>query len=279
MMSAAIPLPSQPAVDLAAVKARQQATWSSGDYGVVGTTLQIVGEDLCEALDLHAGAKVLDVAAGNGNATLAAARRWCKVTSTDYVLSLLEAGRARAEAEGHKILFKRADAEHLPFADASFDAVLSTFGVMFTPNQAQAARELLRVCRPRGRIGLANWTPEGFIGQMFKVVARYLPPPAGVPSPLRWGTRAWLGDQFAPGASDIRAQSRDFVFRYLSPAHFIKVFRAYYGPVHKTYAALDAERQADFTCELTALLEQHNRANDGTLVLPSEYLQVVVDRK
>lgn len=278
-MSTTTPLPSPPAVDLAAVKTRQQATWSSGDYAVVGTTLQIVGENLCEALDLHAGMEVLDVAAGNGNASLAAARRWCKVTSTDYVPALLDAGRTRAEAEGHAILFKHADAEHLPFADASFDAVLSTFGVMFTPNQAQAAGELLRVCRPGGRIGLANWTPEGFIGQMFRLVGRHVPPPAGVSSPLLWGTRAWLEAQFGPGATDIRAQSRDFVFRYLSPAHFIEVFRTYYGPVHKTYAALDAERQADFTRELTALLEQHNRTDGGTLVVSGEYLEVVIDRK
>lgn len=278
-MSAVTPLASPPAVDLAAVKTRQQATWSSGDYAVVGTTLQIVGENLCEALDLHAGTEVLDVAAGNGNASLAAARRWCKVTSTDYVLTLLDSGSVRAEAEGHHILFKRADAEHLPFADASFDAVLSTFGVMFTPNQAQAARELLRVCRAGGRIGLANWTPDGFIGQMFRLVGRYLPPPAGVPSPMSWGTRAWLNAQFGPGATDICTQSRDFVFRYRSPAHFIEVFRTYYGPVHKLYAALDAERQADLTRELFALLEQHNRADDGTLVLPSEYLEVVIERK
>lgn len=278
-MSAVTSLPSPPAADLAAVKTRQQATWASGDYAVIGATLQIVGESLCEALDLHAGAEVLDVAAGNGNASLAAARRWCRVTSTDYVPSLLEAGRTRAESEGHAILFKHADAERLPFADASFDAVLSTFGVMFTPNQAQAAGELLRVCRPGGRVGLANWTPEGFVGQMFRLVGRYLPPPAGVSSPLLWGTRDWLEAQFGPGASDIRTHSRNFVFRYLSAAHFVEVFRTYYGPIHQAYAALDAARQADFTRDLTALLDQHNRTDDGTLVLPGEYLEIVIDRK
>lgn len=278
-MPAATAAASPPAVDLTAIKTRQHATWSSGDYAVVGTTLQIVGENLCEALDLRSGAKVLDVAAGNGNASLAAARRWGKVTSTDYVPALLEAGRARAVAEGHSIVFQQADAEQLPFADAAFDVVMSTFGVMFTPNQEQAVHELLRVCRPRGRIGLANWTPEGFVGQMFRLVARFVSPPAGVSSPLLWGTRAWLETQFGPGAGNIRTQSRDFVFRYLSAAHFIEVFRNYYGPVHKTYAALDAGRQADFTRELTALLEQHNRASDGTLVLPSEYLEVVITRR
>lgn len=278
-MSAVITASSPTPVDFTAIKTRQQATWSSGGYAVVGTTLQVVGENLCEALDLRAGSKVLDVAAGNGNASLAAARRWCAVTSTDFVPALLEAGRARAEAEGHSIVFQQADAEQLPFADASFDAVLSTFGVMFTPDQEQAADELLRVCRPRGRIGLANWTQEGFVGQLFRLVARFVPPPAGVPSPLLWGTRAWLDSRFWPGAGNIRAQGRDFVFRYLSAAHFIEVFRTCYGPVHKTYAALDADHQADFTHQLTALLERHNRANDGTLVLPSEYLEVVITRK
>ncbi len=194
-MTEVIAAPS-PVVDLAAVKARQQAAWSTGNYAVVGTTLQIVGENLCEALDLRAGARVLDVAAGNGNATLAAARRWCDVTSTDYVSSLLESGRARAEAEGHAIHFQEADAENLPFADASFDVVLSTFGVMFTPNQDKAASELARVCKPGGKIGLANWTPESFIGQVFKTIGKYIAPPAGVKSPALWGTKARLEELF-----------------------------------------------------------------------------------
>src|SRR6202049_3789688 len=206
--------PVQP--DLAAVKTRQQGAWSSGDYAVVGTTLQIVGESLCEALDLRAGSKVLDVAAGNGNATLAAARRWCEVTSTDYVPALLERGRARAEAEGMEIEFREADAENLPFADSSFDTIISTFGVMFTPNQDKAGAELLRVCKPQGTIGLANWTPDGFIGQVFKTLGKYLPPPAGAKSPALWGTRARLGEMFDAGASSVKAQSRLFNFRYRS---------------------------------------------------------------
>ena len=192
--------------DLDALKQRQQATWSSGDYAVVGTTLQIVGEQLCEALDLRAGQKVLDVAAGNGNVSLAAAHRWCEVVSTDYVPSLLERGRARASAEGLTIKFKEADAEALPFADGTFDTVVSTFGVMFTPNQNQAAAELLRVCKSGGKIGLANWTPDGFVGQMFKTIAKYLPPPAGVNSPALWGTRGRLVEMFGPAAISIRAQ-------------------------------------------------------------------------
>jgi len=267
-----------PAIDLAAVKTRQQAAWSTGNYAVVGTTLQIVGENLCEALDLRSGARVLDVAAGNGNASLAAARRWCDVTSTDYVGSLLESGRARAQAEGHSINFQEADAENLPFADASFDAVLSTFGVMFTPNQEKAAAELARVCKPGGRIGLANWTPESFIGQLFKTIGKYIPPAPGVKSPALWGTKARLEELFGKTAKEIRTVSREFTFRYRSPAHWIEVFRTYYGPMNKTYGALDAGKQAAFTRDLLALMERGNRSGDGTLVLPSEYLEVVIER-
>ena len=268
-----------PAIDLAAVKTRQQAAWSTGNYAVVGTTLQIVGENLCEALDLRAGSRVLDVAAGNGNATLAAARRWCDVTSTDYVASLLESGRARAQAEGHTIVFQEADAENLPFPDASFDVVMSTFGVMFTPNQDKAASEMARVCKPGGRIGLANWTPESFIGQLFKTIGKYIPPAPGVKSPGLWGTKARLEELFGKTAKEIHTTSRQFTFRYASPAHWIEVFRTYYGPMNKTFGALDAEKQAAFTRDLLALMESGDRSGDGTLVLPSEYLEVVIERK
>lgn len=265
--------------ELVAIKSRQQVAWATGNYAVVGTTLQIVGENLCEALDLRADARVLDVAAGNGNATLAAARRWCDVTSTDYVASLLEAGRVRALAEGHTIKFREADAENLPFEDASFDAVMSTFGVMFTPNQDKAASELVRVCRPGGKIGLANWTPESFIGQLFKTIAKYIPPAAGVQSPALWGTQIRLRELFGNTAKEIRSIERQFVFRYRSPMHWIEVFRTYYGPMNKTYAALDATRQAAFTQDLLALIASRNRAGDGTVVLPSEYLEVVIERQ
>jgi ubiquinone/menaquinone biosynthesis C-methylase UbiE len=270
---------SSPAIDLASVKTRQQAAWSTGNYAVVGTTLQIVGENLCEALDLRSGARVLDVAAGNGNATLAAARRWCDVTSTDYVSSLLESGRARAQAEGHTIQFQEADAENLPFPNAAFDAVMSTFGVMFTPNQDKAASELARVCKPGGRIGLANWTPESFIGQVFKTIGKYIPPAPGVKSPGLWGTKGRLEELFGKTARQIRTTTREFAFRYRSPAHWIEVFRTYYGPVTKTFDALDAEKQAAFTRDLLALMARDNRSGDGTLVLPSEYLEVVIERK
>ena len=264
--------------DLAAVKTRQQAAWSTGNYAVVGTTLQIVGEQLCESLDLRSGATVLDVAAGNGNASLAAARRWCDVTSTDYVASLLDSGKARAAAEGLPITFEVADAEKLPFADASFDVVVSTFGVMFTPDQPQAAKEMLRVCRPGGKIGLANWTPDSFIGQLFKIIGRYVPPALGVMSPSLWGTKARIEELFGSGARVLRTTTREFVFRYRSDVHWLEVFRTFYGPMHRTFAALDAEKQAAFTEDILTLMAAGNRATDGTLVLPSAYLEVVIDR-
>lgn len=265
--------------DLVAVKTRQQSAWSSGDYAVVGTTLQIVGEELCEALDLRAGQKVLDVAAGNGNVSLAAARRWCEVISTDYVPSLLERGRARASAEGLTIEFREADAERLPFVDGTFDAVVSTFGVMFTPNQDEAAAELLRVCKSGGQIGLANWTPEGFVGQMFKTLGKYLPPPAGVRSPALWGTRARLTEMFNPAAISIKAEPRSFNFRYRSAQHFLDVFKTYYGPMLKAFTALEGPAQNSLKEDLLALVARMNRANDGTVVVPSEYLEVIITKR
>jgi ubiquinone/menaquinone biosynthesis C-methylase UbiE len=265
-----------PQPELAAIKARQKAAWSSGDYAVVGTTLQIVGEELCEALDLTAGTRVLDVAAGNGMVSLAAARRWCEVVSTDYVASLLDRGRARALAEGLPIEFREADAEALPFADSSFDAVVSTFGVMFTPNQDKAAAELLRVCKSGGQIGLTNWTPDGFIGQMFKTLGKYLPPPAAAKSPLAWGTRARVSEMFGSAASRIKTESRHFNFRYRSAEHFIEVFRTYYGPMLKAFSALETRQQNDLEKELLSLVARMNRADNETMVVPSEYLEVII---
>jgi len=265
--------------DFEAMKTRQHGAWSSGDYAVVGTTLQIVGEELCEALDLRSGQKVLDVAAGNGNVTLAAARRWCEVTSTDYVPALLVRGKVRAEADGMKITFKEADAEALPFADGSFDVVVSTFGVMFTPNQDRAAAELARVCKRGGKIGLANWTPEGFIGQVFKTLGKYLPPPAGARSPALWGTEARLKEMFGASSSAIRAERRHFVFRYRSPEHFLDIFKSYYGPMLKAFAALDEANQRKLHQDLMMLIGSMNRADDGTMVLPSEYLEVVITKR
>ena len=270
-----IQTPASP--DFAAIKTRQQRAWSSGDYAVVGVTLQIVGEMLCEAVDLRSNQRVLDVAAGNGNATLAAARRFAEVVSTDYVGALLERGRERAQADRLSVIFREADAEALPFDAASFDVVLSTFGVMFTPNQQQAAAEMMRVCRPGGKIGLANWTPESFIGQLFKTIGKHVPPPAGAPSPAQWGNRAHLDHLFAAKGS-VAAESRHFVFRYESAEHWIEIFRNYYGPVVKAFEALDAAGAVALETDINALLEKFNTAKDGTLVIPSEYLEVVVTK-
>ena len=265
--------------DFAAVKARQQATWASGDFAIIGTTLQIVGESLAEAADIRAGEHVIDVAAGNGNATLAAARRFAHVTSTDYVPALLEKGAARAKAEGFNVVFQVADAEDLPFKDRSFDVALSTFGAMFTPDHARPAREMLRVVRHGGRIVLANWTPEGFIGQLFKVIGKYAPPPAGLKSPALWGTEPHMVALFGSQAADIRCVRKHFNFRYLSASHWLQIFRDFYGPTHKVFAALDAAKQEALEMEIVALLESLNVAGKDSLVVPGEYLEVVVVKR
>ena len=264
--------------DYAAIKTRQQAAWASGDYARIGVTLQIVGETLAEVMDLPAGASALDVAAGNGNVTLALARRGAAVVSTDYVPALLDRGRQRAEAEGLPIAFQVADAEALPFADGSFDAVTSTFGVMFAPDQERAAAEMLRVCRPGGRIGLANWTPDSFIGEVFRTLGRYMPPPAGLKPPSRWGDRAWIEATFGPAASAITFTPKSFVFRYASPQDFLDEFRRFYGPIHKAFLALDAAGQQGLEHDLLAAMARFNSATDGTLRLPSEYAEIVVTK-
>jgi SAM-dependent methyltransferase len=271
-------MPAPATADLAALKTRQQGAWSSGDYAVVGTTLQIVGEELCEALDIRAGQKVLDVAAGNGNASLAAARRWCEVVASDYVPALLDRARERAGAERLDIAFREADAEALPFPDHSFDVVISTFGVMFTADHDRAAAELLRVCRHGGKIGLANWTPDGFIGQVFKTIGKHVPPPPGARSPALWGTRARLSEMFGAQASLAKTDPHIFVFRYRSPEHWLTIFRTYYGPLLKAFGALEPAGQAALEKDLLTLIGQFNRADDGTMVVPSEYLQVVAVR-
>lgn len=265
-------------LDLNALKARQQAAWASGDYAVIGTTLQLVGELLAEACDLRWDEKVLDVAAGNGNATLAAARRGCQVTSTDYVPELLKRGEERARAEHLSVVFQGADVEALPFSDGSFDAVISTFGVMFAPDQAQAAKELARVCRSGGRIGLANWTPQGFVGQMFKTLGRHVPPPAGALPPSRWGDEEQLKQLFGDDVGTLDVNRQHFNFRYRSAAHFIEVFRTWYGPVHKAFASLDGDAAAALEKDLTQLLNDNNVAGASSLVVPSEYLEVVISR-
>ncbi|NJD28081.1 MAG: class I SAM-dependent methyltransferase [Chloroflexi bacterium] len=265
--------------NFAAVKQRQQATWASGDYAIVGTTLQIVGETLAEAADVRAGERVLDVAAGNGNATLAAARRFAHVTSTDYVPALLSKGRERARAEGLAVKFQEADVEALPFDDGSFDVVLSTFGAMFAPDQERTAQEMMRVLRPGGRLAMANWTPNGFIGQLFKVIGAHVPPPAGIKPPALWGTDARLAELFGAKAAQLRCEKRYFNFRYLSAAHWVKVFREVYGPTHKAFAALDASGAAALERDITALLDAMNVAGPDSLVVPGEYLEIVVTKK
>jgi SAM-dependent methyltransferase len=270
------PSPAPAALDTSAVKARQKITWSSGDYAVVGTTLQIVGESLCEAVDVRPAERLLDVATGNGNAALAAARRYAEVTGVDYVPTLLARGRARAAAENLPIQFREGDAEELPFGDRSFDVVLSTFGVMFAPDQERAARELVRVTRSGGRIGLANWPPDSFIGALFRTVGKHVPPPAGLKSPALWGTEERLRDLFGPKAASIKTERRVFTFRYLSARHFLEVFRTYYGPVHKAFAALDPAGQEALEADLLDLLRVHNRSGNETLVAPSDYLEVVI---
>ena len=263
--------------DFEVIKARQQATWAAGDFGRIGVQLQIVGESLCEAVDLRSTDKVLDVAAGNGNASLAAARRFADVTSTDYVPELLAQGLRRAEADGLPMVTQVADAENLPFADGTFDVVLSTFGVMFAPNHERAAAEMVRVARPGGRIGLANWTPDGFIGELFRVIGRFVPPPAGLKPPAAWGTETRLVELFGPHASDIRTERKHYVFRYRSAAHWVDVFRRYYGPVHKAFAALGAADQQALEGALLGLLERYNRDGDS-LIVPGEYLEAVIWR-
>lgn len=274
-MNIATPSPMTP--DLTALKAKQQATWSSGNYARIGSTLQIVGETLCEAIDLRAGTKVLDVAAGNGNASIAAARRFADVTSTDYVADLLEAGQGRAEAQCFPIRFQVADAEALPFEDESFDVVLSTFGVMFTPDQAKAADEMVRVVSKGGKIGMANWTPSGFIGQVFKRIGKHLRPPAGVRSPALWGDREALGDLFDGKVSKIEVTEKEFVFRYLSPDHFLSVFRGYYGPMLTAFEAL-GDKAAALDADLRDVIAGLNRDSNGAMIVPGTYAEVVITK-
>ena len=265
-----------PSPDLAAVKAKQQATWATGDYPLIGTTLQITGENLAEAMDLRPDTRVLDVAAGNGNATLAAARRCCNVVSTDYVGEWLKGGMARAEAERLTVAFREADAENLPFEDGSFDAVMSTFGVMFTADQDTAASELLRVCRPGGRIGFANWTPDGFVGQVFKTIGRHVPPPAGVRSPALWGTEDRIREMFGPHATKIEFRLRDFMFRLRSPEFWVESWALSYGPIAKALQAAGDDRDA-LAADLIALAHDFSR-DERQMIVPSQYAEIVVHR-
>ncbi len=278
-MSTATVQAVSPAPNYVAIKQKQQAAWGSGNYAKVGVTLQITGEQLCESMNLSSGASVLDVAAGNGNATLAAARRFCIVTSTDYVQSLLDQSDLRCQVEGHSVTYKQADAENLPFDDNSFDNVMSTYGVMFTPNQCKTASELVRVCRPGGKIGLANWTPQGLIGQLFKTLGGYIAPPPGVSSPALWGTDEFLQENFSNAADKISTVQRQFNFRYKSADHWLEIFGNYYGPVLKAFESLESSKADALRSDIKQLLESVNVATDGTLVAPSDYLETVITLK
>ena len=268
--------PSFEGPDLKAVKQRQQTVWSTGDYPAVGTTLQIVGETLAEVLDLAPGERVLDVAAGNGNATLAAARRFCNVVSTDYVEAWLKAGMERARAEGLSVAFREADAEDLPFDDATFDVVTSTFGVMFTADQEAAAQSMMRVLKPGGRIGMANWTPAGFIGQVFKTIGRHMPPPAGVRSPLEWASEDRLRELFAPQAASITVASRQFVFRYRSARDWVETWREIYGPMNKAFQTVGEEGAEALETDLVALAEAASIGGERAMIVPAEYAEIVI---
>lgn len=265
--------------DLVAIRKRQQAVWASGDFAVVARTMQIVAESLCETVDLHAGERVLDVATGTGNAAIAAARRFADVTAIDFVPALLERGRARAAAEGVHVLFREADADDLPFSSGSFDVVLSTFGIMFAADQERAAREAVRVCRRGGRVALANWTPDGLIGALFRIIGSYVPPPAGLQPPTAWGTEGHVRELFDGAAADIRIVPREFAFRYWSPAHWIEVFRSYYGPTHEAFLALDAQGQKELEIDLQALLGRFDLGGPAGLVVPGSYIEVVITRR
>jgi ubiquinone/menaquinone biosynthesis C-methylase UbiE len=265
--------------DLVTIKARQQQTWAQGDYMLMSADLVLVSELLCETVDLRAGQTVLDVATGSGNTALAAARRRCDVIGIDYTPTLLALGQARAATERLPVTFRDGDAEQLPFADATFDVVLSTFGVMFAPDQEQAAHELLRVCRPGGKIGLASWTPESFPGAFRQVMAQYLPPPPGVASPLRWGTEAGLHELFGTGIVSLQVTQRSIAQRYMSAQHCVEHLRTHFGPVVAAFAALDAEHQAQLMRAMVEEAQRFNRSGDETFMVPSDYLEAVAIKR
>jgi ubiquinone/menaquinone biosynthesis C-methylase UbiE len=266
-------------IDYETIKKNQRAGWETGDYPRVGNTLQIMAELLVEATDIRAGQYVLDVACGQGNAALAAARRFARATGSDYAPNLLEQGRERAKAEHLDVTFVDADAEDLPFPDAAFDATLSTVGVMFAPNHQQAADELVRVTRPGGKIAHASWTPTSMVGAMFKTVSTWTPPPAGVQPAALWGTQDHLVTLFGDRVEWVSFTKREFVFRYHSPAHFSEWFREFYGPITRLSGTLSTEDLKRFADDLAAVASQFNRATDGTVVAPSEYLEAVGIRR
>jgi SAM-dependent methyltransferase len=267
------------APDFGAVKQKQQAAWASGDFAVVAARIVLVAEHLCDTADLHAGWRVLDVATGSGNAAIAAARHGCTAVGVDYVPALLERGRERAAAEGLDVELLEGDAEALPFADASFDAVTSVFGTMFAPDHAQTAAELLRVCRPGGTIALASWTPDGFIGELFRTVAAHVPPPAGVLSPMLWGTEAHLRELFGESICSLETEQRTFTFRFRSADEFVSFFRTWYGPTLKAFAALEGPAQDALAADLVALARRFDRLGGDAIAIPATYTETVAVRR
>lgn len=265
--------------DLPALTRRQQQTWAAGDFHVLAMTIMPVAEALVAAVDPHAGQRVLDVACGSGNTALVAARRYCHVAGLDYVPAFVERARQRAAADGVKVEFREGDAQALPFPDATFDAVVSSFGVMFAPDQEKAAGELLRVCKSGGRIGLAVWMPEGYAVDFFKTIATYVPPPQGLRPPLRWGTIEGLRELLGAGTSEILTERRICSMYYRSADHAVEIFRTYFGPIARACQMLDAVARDAMLAELRDLLGRYNRATDGTLILAAEYMQVVATRK
>lgn len=265
--------------DYEAIKQVQRQVWSAGDFAMIASTSVIVGEELCEAVDVLPDEAVLDVACGSGNTTLAAARRaWGNTVGLDYVPALLEHGARRAAVERLEVEWVEGDAEKLPFPDASFDVVLSSFGVMFAPDQERAAAELLRVCRPGGRIGLATWTPQGLVGQAMGVIGRYAPSAPGAQPPVLWGAEEHLRELFGNGISEFEAATREIDFRFRSADHWLEFFRAYFGPVKVTLERLDEAGRRAVADETKAILERFNRAGDRALVAPAQYLEVVARR-
>jgi SAM-dependent methyltransferase len=261
--------------DLETIKHRQRDVWALGDFGMIAWNTAFVGELLCEAVDLRAGERVLDVACGSGNAALSAGRRFCEAVGVDFVPALIERARERAAVERLRTTFEVGDAENLPFEDASFDVVLSVFGSMFAPDQERAAGELVRVCRQGGKIGLANWTPEGMWGQLFRIHGQYLPPPQGLRPPTLWGTEARVGELLGPAVRDLRVRRRTAAFRAPSAHRWLEFFRTYFGPTIRVMEALDESGRERFSRDVLAELERCNRADDGTLVAEAEYLETV----
>lgn len=267
------------AMEMQALREAGQKTWSEGDFAVVAAIVMMVSEELVEALEVVPGERVLDVACGSGNAALAAARRsWGGVTGVDFVPALLARARERAAAERLEIEFVEGDAADLPFAEAEFDVVSSVFGAMFAPDQAQAAAELLRVCKPGGRIGMANWVPDGPVSQLFAIVAKHAPPPPGFTPPVLWGTEEKVRELLGPGLTDLKMERRVSRQPFRSIDHYLEIFRSYFGPIKMAFDRVGVDGEAALEADLREQLEKCNTAGDRAFVLEPEYLQVIATR-